>query len=623
MLSARSAAAALLVAGAIFSASNAMAQGACDEASDIAVLPSPVAPWKGAPLRVLVSSERAAQGELSLTGPDGQVAARSSDRKGGPPYFWTAEVKAPAAGNWRVTLQRSGCGPVTRDITVRAEKPAGPGGAAGSVWPIRGAWNRETENLFSAWVEKLFDAPLDVELSWPALHVGLRDPSRNFLHNHLGLGEDQMNMVLRPDCADLPYFLRAYFAFKIGLPYGMSKCNRGGGGRGPTCPAWTSIQSGGGDANASATDGAGTAPDAAPKPRLGLAGAFGAYMKTVGDTVHSGSARTALADNNTDYYPVSLSQQTLRPGTVYADPYGHILMIVKRVPQTANSAGMILAVDGQPDGTVARKKFWRGNFLFAQDPALGGPGFKRFRPVVRGTDGVMRRLTNEQIARNPHYADFSLDQAKLSIEDFYDRMDDVMSPQPLDPMTAMKDAIDSLEEQVKTRVTSVENGRKFQNSGKGEANMPDGPAIFETIGAWEDFSTPSRDLRLLIAIDVVRGYPDRVVRRPERYAMPAGKSPAAVKAELQSVLAQELATRKFSYPRSDGSPWSLLLKDVIDRSASLEMAYNPNDCVELRWGAASGSQEGSTCRKAAPQAQRAKMQKYRAWFTERRRPPRA
>ena len=71
--------------------------------------------------------------------------------------------------------------------------------------------------------------------------------------------------------------------------------------------------------------------------------------------------------------------------------------------------------------------------------------------------------------------------------------------------------------------------------GKGEAKMPDGPAIFETIGAWEDFSTPSRDLRLLIAIDVVRGFPDRVARRPERYAMPAGKSAATVKAELQNV----------------------------------------------------------------------------------------
>ena len=53
--------------------------------------------------------------------------------------------------------------------------------------------------------------------------------------------------------------------------------------------------------------------------------------------------------------------------------------------------------------------------------------------------------------------------------------------------------------------------------------MPDGAAIFETTGAWEDFSTPSRDLRLLIAIDVVRGFPDRVARRPERYAMPQGQ----------------------------------------------------------------------------------------------------
>jgi hypothetical protein len=42
--------------------------------------------------------------------------------------------------------------------------------------------------------------------------------------------------------------------------------------------------------------------------------------------------------------------------------------------------------------------------------------------------------------------------------------------------------------------------------------MPDGAAIFETSSAWEDFSTPSRDLRFLIAIDVVLGFPDRVVR---------------------------------------------------------------------------------------------------------------
>jgi hypothetical protein len=153
--------------------------------------------------------------------------------------------------------------------------------------------------------------------------------------------------------------------------------------------------------------------------------------------------------------------------------------------------------------------------------------------------------------------------------------------------------------------------------------MPDGATIFETTGAWEDFSTPSRDLRILIAIDVVRGFPDRVARRPDRYAMPAGKSVDAVKAELEGVLAAELSSRRFSYPRSDGSPWTLALKDVADRATSLEMAYNPNDCVELRWGAPDASPEAATCKRRAPSAQRAKMTEYRPWFHERRRPPRA
>src|SRR5207253_6106325 len=162
-------------------------------------------------------------------------------------------------------------------------------------------------------------------------------------------------------------------------------------------------------------------------------------------------------------------------------------------------------------------------------------------------------------------------------------MDDVMSPAPLDPLRAVKEAINALEEQVKARVTSVENGRKYQNSGRSDAEMPDGATIFETTGAWEDFATPARDLRLLIAMDVVRGFPDRVARRPERYAMPKDKSVAAVKAELESVLASELAARKFSYTRSDGSAWTLALNDVLDRAGDLEMAYNLNDCVELRW----------------------------------------
>jgi hypothetical protein len=637
-----------LIAGAFFlvlcSGTDSRAEGspgACEDAAELAFLASPIAPWKGAPFRVVFAAEKPLEGEIRLTAPDGSIAAQSPERHGGPPYFWFAEIKSPASGTWRATLVRGHapveCSRVTREINVRLDAPPRPSSITGSTWPLRNTWNRATENLFSAWIQKLFDDPLDAEPSWPALHLVLRDRSRNFLFNYLGLREDEMKIVLRPDCADLPYFLRAYFAFKMGLPFGFSKCSRGGGGKPPYCPQWFSIQNAE-EARppppppvpaiapsvlaAPSAPAPATAPPPAPK-RLGLVASFGDFIGIVSDTVHSGSARTALRDNNTDYYPVPLKQETLRPGTVFADPYGHVLMIVRRVPQSDRAAGVILAVDGQPDGTVGRKRFWRGNFLFAQDPTLGGPGFKRFRPVVLGKNGVLRRLTNDEIATNPQYADFSLDQSRLVVEDFYDRMDDVISPAPLDPVRAMTEAITSLEEQVKARVTSVENGRKFQNSGHRDADMPDGAAIFETSGAWEDFATPSRDLRLLIALDLVRGFPERISRRPERYAMPKNKSLADLKAELEGVLASELAARKFSYTRSDGSAWTLALKDVIDRSADLEMAYNVNDCVELRWGAPDKSDEASTCKRLAPQAQRTKMTAYRAWFHERRRPPRA
>jgi len=362
---------------------------------------------------------------------------------------------------------------------------------------------------------------------------------------------------------------------------------------------------------------------ATPKPQPRRPTNFSEYLQTAGDVVHTGAVRVSATDENTDFYTVPLTQDALRPGTVYADPYGHVLMLVHRVPEAAGKPGVFLAVDAEPDGSITRKRFWRGNFLFVHDPALGSAGFKHFRPIIRDKNGALRRLANAEIAGNSQYGDFSLDQSKMSSEDFYDRMDDVMSPEPLDPVKAMTDAIASLDEQVRTRVTAVENGRKYKEKAPGEVSMPNGPTIFGTSGAWEDYSTPARDFRLLIAIDVVRGFPDRVARRAARYAMPAGKSAAEVKSELQSVLASQLAARKISYTRSDGSQWTLSLKEVIDRAPLFEMAYNPNDCAEVRWGAPESSDEAATCKRHAPQAQREKMAaEYRTWFRERHWPTR-
>jgi len=650
----------LLIAGLffilLFSTVESPAQSAtdvCKNPAELTVLPSPLAPWKGAPLRVMVVAEKPVEGMLSLIAPDGSVAAKSADRHGGSPYSWFAEIAAPAAGTWHATLALDSgpaeCRTITRDIVVSAKKPVPVSTSSASFWQVRGGWNSTTETLFAAWIEKLFDAPPDQDLSWKVWHEVLHDRSRNFLFNYLGRGEDDARSGLRPDCADFVYFLRAYFAYKMGLPFGYSNCSRGTGGKPPKCYQWFDIE------HPEVTrpppppepDNASAPPatPVAPAPRGLFAGpqpaelpvplpvtppapkrptTFGEYLRDVGDVVHTGAVRVAGSDDNTDFYTVALTQQSLRPGTVYADPYGHVLILVHREPEVDGKPGVFLAVDAEPDGSITRKRFWRGNFLFAHDPSLGSSGFKHFRPIVRDRNGSLRRLANAEIAKNPSYGDFSLDQSQMNVEDFYDRMDDVMSPDPFDPVKAMTDAIASLHEQVKTRVTSVENGRKYQEKKPGEISMPNGASIFQTTGAWEDYSTPARDFRLLIAIDVVRGFPDRFVRRAARYAVPAGKSVEAVKGELQGVLDAELASRKISYTRSDGSQWTLSLKDVLDRMSDFEMAYNPNDCAELRWAARENTDEAATCKRRAPQAQRAKMtSEYRDWFRDRHWPTRA
>ena len=92
--------------------------------------------------------------------------------------------------------------------------------------------------------------------------------------------------------------------------------------------------------------------------------------------------------------------------------------------------------------------------------------------------------------------------------------------------------------------------------------------------------------------------------------------------EIAKLHASLIGTRGITYTRSDGSPWKLTVADMLARRAALEIAYNPNDCVELRWGAAEGSPEAATCKRHLPPEQKAKMAEYRAWFHDARRPSR-
>jgi hypothetical protein len=253
----------------------------------------------------------------------------------------------------------------------------------------------------------------------------------------------------------------------------------------------------------------------APAP----ASAFLSVARRVMDTVHSGSARTGLTDESTDFYPVPLSRSALRPGTIFADPHGHVLVLVKWVPQAADAPGLLLAVDAQPDNSVARKRFWEGTFLFASDLPSAGAGFKAFRPLL-GTGRGVRPATNGELHRDLPFIPYSAEQGRLDPAAFYARMDQLINPAGLDPKGAYDTTLAALVEQLETRVTSIANGERFHRHDPGILiPMPEGVAIFETTGPWEDCSTPSRDMRLLIALRVLADLPARIRRFPGLFVL--------------------------------------------------------------------------------------------------------
>ena len=563
----------------------------CEETGETHIWISPLNAKPYTSLKIMAVATDGAISDVMLVDGQGNPTPLQSNPRGGPPWSLSSSLDGLAEGDYRVEARRRG--------NLLACHPLTVGNRGGQERPSM-AWNLASEAFYSAWIEGLFGAPLGENLSFPSLEPVLRDPERNFLFNHLGLNEDR-NLPATPDCADLPYILHAYFAWKIGLPIGFRTCSRGSANSPPRCgPASVKTEF---------THG------------IPSQGSFRNVSRQLANAVHSGSARTGLDDDATDLYPVPLSRETLWPGTVYADPYGHVLVLAQWVPQTSGRPGMLLAVDAQPDNSVTRKRFWEGTFLFT-NVASAGPGFKAFRPLVRSASGALRTLSNGELVDNPGFAPFSLEQGELSPEDFYARMDKQINPAGLEPRQAYETTLDALAEQVETRVTSVKNGEAYFRKNPGSViAMPSAAAIFETIGPWEDFSTPSRDMRMIIAINVLNGLPNKIVRHPELFVM-NGASPQELKAGIEQYHAQRIQERKIRYTRSDGSPWELYLADVLDRKHAFEMAYNPNDCAEVRWGAKPGTEEYSTCLRHAPEGQHGKMEQYRAWFRDGRRPTR-
>jgi hypothetical protein len=557
-----------------------------------ALLVSPGPPRPGLPMRVLaVFDGNPAKVSLSLRGRSGvRIEPVATKRGGGPPFWIVAEFGAAPVGDFDLVLGEG-----------REEIEAGPA----DLFEAGRGWSWEAESLYAAWIEALF-ADADERSSWKALHEVTRDRGRNILHDHLGLGEDGASgpgvLEMTPDCADDPYFLRAYFAWKLGLPFGFHETS------------WGTLES---------PPAAGRLIMAEPR-RSGDTGSVASMKRLLAqikNVVHAGNGRTALRADRSDYYPLPLTRRALKPGTVYADPYGHTYTLVRWVGQTRKTPGLLLGADAQPDGTIGVKRFWKGNFLFTTEQVVGEPGFKAFRPIVWDGAGRPRPLTNSEIAASPDYGALSFEQENMSGEAFYAAMEKLINPEPLDAAAAFEDLFRALHEQLLVRVDSVANGEAYMTAHPGAViPMPSGRSVFQSLGPWEDYSTPNRDLRLLIAIDTILEFPDKVARDPAAYDVGGKKAPDRVRSELLALRKKRASELSITYRGSDGSSRVLTLADIFLRAEAFEMGYNPNDSIEIRWGAPAGSAELATARRHAPASHLAKMKALQPWFHKRLRP---
>lgn len=571
--------------------------GVTDKNAIYAVLVSPQNPAPGQPFKLLATGDSNIDDlKIEITGHSVSVTGKTLKSGTGLPYWKIIEFEGLPKGEYKIKTSAKS--------TLLVENELHIGGVYAALKTDQG-WTPKTEALYSAWINALFYG-CDERSTWNSLHAVTQNSENNFLYNYLSINEDNPDnnptIKMQPDCADNPFFLRAYFSWKTGLPMAYHICDRGGIGRNPGTGKWMI-----------------TEPNNKGK---GAIREFNQFLLNLMNGVHSGTARTALNNNNSDYYPVALSTQSLRPGVVFADPYGHTLTLVSWQHQSKDKPGILLAVDAQPDGTVGIKRFWKGNFMFNTSNVIGEPGFKAFRPIL-ASSGNFTLLKNSDLTEESGFVPFSAQQQKMSREDFYLAMERAINPNPLDPETALLNLINALHEQLIVRVTSVNNGDIYfkKNPGAIIPMSTNAPGVFLTGGQWENYSTPNRDLRLLIALDAVSDFPNQVVKRAGDFKISRFSTPEKEKEKLEKLLIKKCDELTIKYLRSDGSEQTLSLTEIIKRKDAFEMGYNPNDGPEIRWGAPEGSGELSTCRRKAPASQRETMQKVRTWFQQRLHPP--
>lgn len=408
---------------------------------------------------------------------------------------------------------------------------------------------------------------------------------------------DPPGLFFSADCADLPYFLRGYFAWKKGLPFSYtSSVSPRGATRDIRYTSSGNTISSRRDILTGATSG----------PQL---------LVDMRNSISSATFRLHPDMEGTDLYPVRIDRKSLKPGSVLYDPNGHIAVVYK-----VEDDGRVLFMDAHPDNSLTRGTY--GKKFVRSSPGMGA-GFKNWRPVklVGATSRPDGALVGGRIAlaRNAELPDYSTEQffgtgdrpgdrewarGQFTIEgqsvDYYDYVRARMGGGSLvfEPIQEVRNMVRANCEDLRYRAEAVDLSIRA-----GIQNKPQPPRlpanIYGTEGEWEEFSTPSRDARLKASFKELRDQVQRFVEwhraGDKRVRFPT----ANLSQTLLKAYDDEAALCTITYLRSNGTPVPLTYEEI--RKRLFQLSFDPYHCIERRWGASQPA-EVSTCRDDATKA---------------------
>jgi len=414
--------------------------------------------------------------------------------------------------------------------------------AEATAWKLsRNLWSEEDEKVYSRFVEALCDS------KYSNLNRFIKDSKANPLY-----GEEDKKFNLSPDCADLPYILRAYVAYKLRLPFSYT----------------ASISGKGGDQRYSK----GNKPTSF-KDQDYFSSPQNLFSQVT--LINSGYFRMAADSEDSDHYPVKISKKSIVPGTVYYDPDGHVAVVAK-----VTEDGRVRVIDAHPDRTISKP--WFGA-KFTRGSKTNGGGFKKWRPI-RYTSGG-----NTVRTRNHNISDYSADDQFQKSYSFrgrsglgyheYIRQALTDENRGADPVRDFAFMMQDLYEDISYRAVAVniaiEKGIHLKPH---PGSLPWN--IYGTDGLWEEFSTPSRDARLKVAFREFYDRSRQMVIEQEQFGTSGARELAARLLQKYDELSGQL---QITYVNSAGRKMTLSFADVNARL--FDLSFDPYHSIEFRWGA--------------------------------------